>query len=792
MVSSSFNLENELSRGYNYGVLPSTIVKRAEVYKSSEARLAEGGVGGTVNIVTRKPLLEKNDTLFVLNTSAEYNDLTEEASPTLSGLGSWKITDTFGALVAIDYFDKSARRDALEVLNYSQRSFETQSGKSFTDVWVPGAIGSANFTMEQERKTAMVTLQYQPTDSIDMSLNYLKTDMSGNNLNTNLITLNHATSFHNQWVKNNAIIDATLDEDINTITSITYGARDWANPAADGQRTGWSAAIFRDSELTNTSYNFDIVYTGDDATVTFAAGASESEGGAGNLEVMRVVYTGKTTNAIDDGIGYAIFHDADLVDMSGNTAHGYVSNKRLSENDNKFVSLDAEYFLDIGPITTIQAGLRSIENTQRYSQWRRDNDFHKATDAHGKLRYTLSADELADKIQYTPDNFMEAITDKSVMAYGFIDPRDLKDFGIIEIENGVNNSYEVLETLNSAYVQANFEQEITDGIELRGNLGARYVEQETLTQNFLGSTTHNTEEGAELLRNFDYNYKVFGKTDELLPSVNAIFDLYDEYVVRFAASTVLSRPPFSKLAKPAKISVVTGNNQDDEEEVTRKATRGNPELEAFKAHKYDFSAEWYYKEASSIALGVFYYDVVSNFIDVTTQEDLTLDGDLWDVTQPQSVEGGYIKGIEFAVSHTLDNLPAPFDGLGFTGNVTLLDSKSNEQSLSDERELPFIGLSELTYNLGLFYSKDALDIRLSYNYRDEYYEREFIGLNRYVDDIKRVNAKVKYKFTDNLSAYVQANNLTDEQGFRYVGVESRPIQTSNVGRNFSVGVNYQF
>jgi TonB-dependent receptor len=44
------------SRSFSYSLLPSTMVKSVEVFKSSEARLDEGGVGGTVILNSRTPL----------------------------------------------------------------------------------------------------------------------------------------------------------------------------------------------------------------------------------------------------------------------------------------------------------------------------------------------------------------------------------------------------------------------------------------------------------------------------------------------------------------------------------------------------------------------------------------------------------------------------------------------------------------------------------------------------------------------------------------------------------------
>ncbi len=48
--------DNEPSRSFNYLLLPSNMIGSVDVFKSPEARLDEGGVGGTIILNTRRPL----------------------------------------------------------------------------------------------------------------------------------------------------------------------------------------------------------------------------------------------------------------------------------------------------------------------------------------------------------------------------------------------------------------------------------------------------------------------------------------------------------------------------------------------------------------------------------------------------------------------------------------------------------------------------------------------------------------------------------------------------------------
>ena len=48
------------TRSFNYLMLPLEIVGAVNVYKSGQANIDEGGVGGTVNVITRRPLATKS------------------------------------------------------------------------------------------------------------------------------------------------------------------------------------------------------------------------------------------------------------------------------------------------------------------------------------------------------------------------------------------------------------------------------------------------------------------------------------------------------------------------------------------------------------------------------------------------------------------------------------------------------------------------------------------------------------------------------------------------------------
>jgi iron complex outermembrane receptor protein len=70
-------------RSFDFSLLPSEVVGRLEVYKASEADIVEGGVGGTINVITRHPL-DLPEFSFTVTGQGNYNSLSKKWAPQFS------------------------------------------------------------------------------------------------------------------------------------------------------------------------------------------------------------------------------------------------------------------------------------------------------------------------------------------------------------------------------------------------------------------------------------------------------------------------------------------------------------------------------------------------------------------------------------------------------------------------------------------------------------------------------------------------------------------------------------
>src|SRR6202451_13615 len=100
-----------VGRSVSFTLLPSEIVSKVVVEKSSSASLVEGGVAGSVDIITRKPLDFAKPFTLEASVGAVYADLPSKTEPQVSGLGAFKNdAGNFGVMVQLFSEKRHLRR----------------------------------------------------------------------------------------------------------------------------------------------------------------------------------------------------------------------------------------------------------------------------------------------------------------------------------------------------------------------------------------------------------------------------------------------------------------------------------------------------------------------------------------------------------------------------------------------------------------------------------------------------------------------------------------------------------
>ena len=114
IASADWFIADQPGRTFNYSLLAPQIVGKVEVFKSPEARIDEGSIGGTVIVTTRKPLDLDANTISG-QVSYLWNDRVQKGDPQASLMYSWKNSaSTFGVLFSAQKSTENIRRDGVE------------------------------------------------------------------------------------------------------------------------------------------------------------------------------------------------------------------------------------------------------------------------------------------------------------------------------------------------------------------------------------------------------------------------------------------------------------------------------------------------------------------------------------------------------------------------------------------------------------------------------------------------------------------------------------------------------
>jgi len=195
------------TRSFNYTLLPANMLGNAEVHKSQEARIDEGGIGGTVILHTRRPLELKANTGFI-TAEGTWADTTKKADGQLSAQYAWHDQDNrFGFLVGYTeqkrttrtmgastenwtwYGDNYATHPATDVNGkpsnfnsywWGQSGFYDQGGHYYTNFMMPTSVDLSVTTEQRDRKGAQATLQFKPVDNLTLTANYFRFKLDQN------------------------------------------------------------------------------------------------------------------------------------------------------------------------------------------------------------------------------------------------------------------------------------------------------------------------------------------------------------------------------------------------------------------------------------------------------------------------------------------------------------------------------------------------------------------------------------------------------------------------------------
>jgi len=818
-VSSQLNGRSTFSatggRTLSFGGIPPELMSGVMVYKSPTADQIEGGLGGTIDLETRKPF-HKDGQHIAFDVEAKYGDLGEELTPSFSALYSnnWD-TDIgkIGILADIAYSELKTRNDSMYV-----RPFFTRTdiiGHEGEEVYVPRGADWRTMHFDRERQGQYVAVQWEPSENQELTFTYFnsKYDMTWDE---------DAIFVDNKPLEIEASADSVFGSDGVLQTgrlSQRVGTGDGISMGAD-VRVSTQAAQTEDFSLEYQYLHNDFEFSASAQYVT-----SDSSGFDSTVATQVLVpyididLTGSLPKVSSDG--------AFLKDVNNYRWNFSMDNEYKRKADMLALQADTKYFLDDDVFTAVKVGVRytdsSSDNAENGYNWsplapawltlidgdptpsQEDVNLNTFSNFFGgdvadpsavyapvvgyALNYPESYNVLQDKFTYNDWD-----------GWANWNQRDLTD------DEWNNNQSE--QTL-AVYAMVDFElAELTYPVS--GNFGVRYVQTDNEAHGFL-TYPDNDFFGAGA-------YEAIDATNEysnVLPSLNIKVELSDELILRFAAAKAMARPDYSTMGSNQSLkaqiyaswSVInelwladTVNNPNADELVKTPAdfslssdSDKNPYLKPMESNQFDLSLEWYYQEGNSAYFALFTKDIDGYQAKEQVHENYAaagFDEYSYNVSRPINAGSAELNGVEVSVNHFFTTLPAPFNGLGISANYTYIDSSTDTVLATEPVDtdgstaygtMPYFGISKNAYNIVGMYEKDAVHVRLAYNWRSEYLTS--IGANGfngddggvvwklpvYNDAAGFLDATFTYDINDNFTVAVEATNILNEVSSNTMG-----------------------
>ncbi|MFL6677251.1 MAG: TonB-dependent receptor [Burkholderiaceae bacterium] len=780
-----------VGRSVSYTLLPSEVVGSVVVHKSSEADLVEGGVVGSVDIITRKPLEFKKPFSMAVSLGGVYADLPKKTDPQANVLMNFRNeAGTFGVLGQVFFEKRHLRRDGVEELGYEQIKAGSPvaiSNPDLANVWYPTAIGAALFEQERTRKGGLLDFQFKPNNNVSLDLNGFYSKLEASNYNRNYLLWN--THFINQGgtVANPGQAPdpgyvVSTQNGVSTLTSATF--------ANNGAQHGIYDMISRPGEGATTQYlDLDGDFRISDALKLSAkVGTSKGLGVTPRQNVLEadIIHTGGAyqLNGVNNAASFSL---PGVTPSAAPTSANYgldwifgANNVKVKDSE-AWQQIDGDYSADAGILASIKFGARTNQHKR---------DALGAVNAGAKGGWDPST--WPTPVSNYPNNFGKGLGGSVPANIWYFTPAQLADFDAQyqNLGDGSTNSptsrnypgfdYSVHETTTAGYVMANFE-----GNKWSGNLGLRLVRTtESVLFYTSGSGDPNSPRpsagaidsawGWWLPQAVNHSY-----TDPL-PSANFRFELSKDLIARVAASRTMTRADYTALAGSASLSPPATDTG------IGSGSAGNPDLKPITSNNLDGTLEWYFADRALLSASLFYMDL-TNYVSLghttgvyqTQTHDHPLGTPItYTLTTPVN-SSAKVHGVELAYQQPI------WGGLGAEANLTALS-----YSTADGEAL--VGASKLTYNLSGYYENDLFSARLGWNHRSKFYS----GLDRQTAfsqaAVGALSASLNFNITKQFAVHFDARNLNNPKLKYYAKNEQQPRAIYSNGRQYYVSASYEF
>ena len=331
---------------------------------------------------------------------------------------------------------------------------------------------------------------------------------------------------------------------------------------------------------------------------------------------------------------------------------------------------------------------------------------------------------------------------------------------------------------------------------IRGNAGVRVVRTDLDAEARVTDTTGGTP--VIVARSQGNSYT------DVLPTLNLTGYIQDDLLLRFGFGKGMTRPSVGDINPTVTVNLTSGTG-----------SQGNANLQPLRAYSYDLSLEKYFGPTSYVSAAAFYKKVDGFPIGVESCQTVATSQPYsgvtpnncptgqFRITPTQNADPGFAKGVELAAQTFFDYdfLPEVLHDFGVQGSYTWVKT-----------ELPIViggqvvkvrqpFQSDQNWSLAGLYENKKVSARLVYTYRSDYV---LFGISpnpidgRYLKGYGLLDASVNLNLRDDLTLSLTASNLTNKAPIRYVGEPDGGYDTDILrqyfmnGRVYGISLRYKF
>lgn len=749
---------SEPDRNVRWEIFPSETVSGVEVYKTSQAKLVSGGISGTVDIQTLRPLDYSGPALTLRGGLVSYDGGT--SLPNYDGLG-WrasgayvtKLTPQLGLVVS---FAAQDQKNGYENImgggwNNAAPGAVTPGGPLVQNPWGASFEEKA---IDSTRYSVSSSLQWKPTDSFegrfDVLANSVKIDEEGNggwfSDWGNWAGDGTGGMFTNTVIENGSLVAATVNVPWNASHPYSSHYQQDMKLFATGVNGKWK---FEDWTVVA-----DLAYSQAERYGLWQAVEMSAASGKNRFD-----YRGDHPMVYTEISPYEAAQNGTLYAANGHADVSHLRDTLTTAN------LDATRHFADGFWTSLQFGARLSSRSKE--------------DAEPGSALTSAVTPLSGAALSA--NLFEPWTYKNfsvpTMVYAPYDKLAAIVYGTAGAAR-LNPDYkntpfvsEVTEDVAEAYVQGNYETTFM-GLATDGNVGVRVLSVKSestgpLTGYGSGLTTASN----------DYT--------EVLPSANARMEIGDGAYIKVGLAQALSRPPLNDMRVDGYVDLSGAGPQ-------YYGGAGNPYLKPYKSTQLDVAYENYFHKDGLFAVAA-YYKNIENYIGAGTY-DLMVSGKPVKFTSMVNADkSGVLEGVEITYQTPFYFIPG-MDKFGIYSNAAFVGSDIKESTPAGN-PYDMNGVAKTTATVDLWYADDKLEARLGMKYHTPFtilYTWSSGALSR-VRSETTLDFSASYRVNDHVTARLQAGNLLDTPLRTYENNNpSQILRTDFYGRRILVDLTLKY